>query len=207
MPSLFDPIEIRGVRIRNRIVMPPMTTRQAAPDGSVTKELIGYYMARAEGGTGLITVEMAAPDPAGRHRAGELGITEERFVSGLSSLTTQLHHAGAAVAIQIGHAGGNTRQDVTGYPPVAPSATPHVVQEQDTRTIVPEALTREGIRSVVTAFATAAERAKRAGFDVVELHGAHGYLIAQFLSPLDNQRTDQYGGTRTSSGVRAASTP
>ena len=94
MPSLFDPIEIRGVRIRNRIVMPPMTTRQAAADGSVTKELIAYYMARAEGGTGLITVEMAAPDPAGRHRAGELGLTEERFVSGLRSLTTQLHHAG-----------------------------------------------------------------------------------------------------------------
>jgi len=195
MPSLFDPIEIRGVRIRNRIVMPPMTTRQAAADGSVTKELIAYYMARAEGGTGLITVEMAAPDPAGRHRAGELGLTEERFVSGLRSLTTQLHQAGAAVAIQIGHAGGHTRQDVTGYPPVAPSAIPHVVQEQDTRTIVPEALTREGIRSVVTAFATAAERAKRAGFDVVELHGAHGYLIAQFLSPLDNHRTDQYGGS------------
>ena len=195
MPSLFDPIEIRGVRIRNRIVMPPMTTRQAAADGSVTKELIAYYMARAEGGTGLITVEMAAPDPAGRHRAGELGITEERFVSGLSSLTTQLHHAGAAVAIQIGHAGGHTRRDVTGHPPVAPSAIPHVVQEQDTRTIVPEALTHDGIRSVVTAFATAAERAKRAGFDVVELHGAHGYLIAQFLSPLDNHRTDQYGGS------------
>lgn len=194
MPSLFDPIEIRGVRIRNRIVMPPMTTRQAAADGSVTKELIAYYMARAEGGTGLITVEMAAPDPAGRHRVRELGLTEERFVSGLRSLTTQLHQAGAAVAIQIGHAGGHTRQDVTGYPPVAPSAIPHVVQEQDTRTIVPEALTHDGIRSVVTAFATAAERAKRAGFDVVELHGAHGYLIAQFLSPLDNHRTDQYGG-------------
>ena len=195
MASLFDPITIRGVEIPNRIVMPPMTTRLAAPDGGVTPELIQYFVARAEGGAGLITVEMCSPDPAGRHRARELGISHDRFVAGLRELTSRLKAAGSRASVQIGHAGGHTRQDVTGHPPVAPSALPHVVQEVDTRRVVPEELTPEGIRAVVQAFAEAAERAKRAGFDAVEVHGAHGYLIAQFLSPLDNRRGDEYGGS------------
>ncbi|MBI4271459.1 MAG: FAD-dependent oxidoreductase [Candidatus Rokubacteria bacterium] len=195
MANLFDPITIRGVEIPNRIVMPPMTTRLAAPDGGVTPELIQYFVARAEGGAGLITVEMCSPDPAGRHRARELGISDDRFVAGLRELTSRLKAAGSRASVQIGHAGGHTRQDVTGHPPVAPSALPHVVQEVDTRRVVPEELTTEGIRAVVQAFAEAAERAKRAGFDAVEVHGAHGYLIAQFLSPLDNRRGDEYGGS------------
>ncbi|MFQ5897280.1 MAG: FAD-dependent oxidoreductase [Candidatus Methylomirabilia bacterium] len=195
MATLFEPITIRGLEIPNRIVMPAMTTRLAAPDGAVTPELIQYYLARAAGGTGLITVEMCSPHPAGRHRARELGISDDRFLPGLLDLTAQLEAAGARTAIQIGHAGGHTRPDVTGYPPVAPSALPHVVQEVDTRTVVPEALTGDEIQALVQAFAEAAERAKRAGFDLVELHGAHGYLIAQFLSPLDNERTDDYGGS------------
>lgn len=194
MARLFDPIAIRGMEVPNRIVMPSMTTRLAAPDGEVTPELIRYFAARAQGGAGLIIVEMCSPDPAGRHRARELGIYHDRFVPGLRELTFRLRAAGSRAAIQIGHAGGHTRQDVTGHAPVAPSAVPHVVQEVDTRPVVPEALTREGIRAVVQAFAEAAERAKRAGFDAVELHGAHGYLIAQFLSPLDNLRDDEYGG-------------
>ena len=195
MPRLFEPITIRGVEIPNRIVMPPMTTRLADPDGTVTEELIQYYLARAHGGTGLLIVEMCSPEPAGRHRARELGLFDDRFLPGLRELTARLKAAGARAAVQIGHAGGHTRQDVTGMPPVAPSALPHVVQEVDTRTVVPLALTREGIRAVIQAFADATERAKRAGFDVVEIHGAHGYLIAQFLSPLDNHRTDEYGGS------------
>jgi 2,4-dienoyl-CoA reductase-like NADH-dependent reductase (Old Yellow Enzyme family) len=97
--------------------------------------------------------------------------------------------------MQIGHAGGHTRQNVTGFPPVAPSALPHTVQEVDTRIVIPEALTHQGIRSTITSFADSADRAKRAGFHAVEIHGAHGYLIAQFLSPLDNHRTDEYGGS------------
>jgi 2,4-dienoyl-CoA reductase-like NADH-dependent reductase (Old Yellow Enzyme family) len=191
---LFEPIAIRGVELPNRIVMPSMTTRLANPDGAVTPELIRYYEARAEGGTGLVTVEMCSPEPAGRHRRHEVGILHDGFLSGLQELTSRLRAAGARSAIQIGHAGGHTRQDVTGVPPVAPSAIPHQVQEVDVRTVVPEALTRERIRDLVGAFADAADRAKRARFDVVEIHGAHGYLIAQFLSPLDNRRTDEYGG-------------
>ena len=185
---------LRGVEIRNRIVMPSMTTRLADPEGFVTPELIQYYLARAHGEVGLITVEMASPDPAGRHRAQELGINQDRFVPGLQDLTARLKEAGARTSIQIGHSGGHTREDVTGYPPVAPSALPHQVLEVDTRTVVPKALTAKEIQALVNAFARAAERAKGAGFDVVELHGAHGYLIAQFLSPLDNLRIDAYGG-------------
>lgn len=194
MPELFDPIELRGVTIRNRIVMPPMTSRLAAPDGTVTPELIRYYGRRAEGGTGLVTTEMCSPHPAGRHRARELGISDDIFVPGLRQLTDHLGSLGARSAVQIGHAGGHTREDITGFPPLAPSAIEHVVQEGDTRVIVPEALTADGIRALVGAFARAVGRARRAGFDVIELHGAHGYLIAQFLSPLDNRRTDAYGG-------------
>ncbi len=195
MASLFDSITIRGVEIPNRIVMPSMTTRLAAADGSVTPELVQYFVARAEGGAGLITVEMCSPEPAGRHRAHELGISDDRFVDGLRELTSRLRAAGSRSSVQIGHAGGHTRQDVTGHPPVAPSALPHVVQEVDTRRVVPEELTRKGIRAVVRSFAEATARAKLAGFDVVEVHGAHGYLIAQFLSPLDNRRGDEYGGS------------
>ena len=195
MSRLFEPITLRGVEIPNRIVMPSMTTRLATSEGLVTPELIRYYTARAEGGAGLVTVEMCSPEPAGRHRARELGISHDRFIPGLQELTSRLRAAGARPAIQIGHAGGHTRADVTGVPPVAPSALPHQVQEVDVKTVVPRELTREGIRATVRAFALAAERAKRAGFEVVEIHGAHGYLIAQFLSPLDNHRTDDYGGT------------
>lgn len=195
MGKLFEPIALRGVDIPNRIVMPPMTTRLATPEGVVTPELIRYYVARAEGGAGLVTVEMCSPEPAGRHRSGEIGILDDRFLPGLRELTSQLKAAGARTAIQIGHAGGHTREDVTGVPPVAPSSLPHEVQEVDVRTVVPLELSRGGIRVVVDAFAGAAERAKRAGFDVVEIHGAHGYLIAQFLSPLDNRRRDEYGGS------------
>lgn len=195
MGWLFTPIVIRDVEIPNRLVFPPMTTRLAGADGSVTTELIAYYLARAEGGTGLVTVEMASPEPAGRHRARELRISDDGSLPGLRELTSRLRAAGARTAVQIGHAGGHTREDVTGVPPVAPSALPHVVQEVDTRTVVPVALTRDGIRAVIQAFGAAAERATRAGFDVVEIHGAHGYLIAQFLSPLDNHRSDEYGGS------------
>ena len=195
MSTLFEPIVLRGVDIPNRIVLPSMTTRLATAEGAITAELIRYYEARAEGGAGLITVEMCSPAAAGRHRKHELGILHDGFVPGLRELTSRIKAAGARAAIQIGHAGGHTREDVTGVPPVAPSALPHQVQEVDVRTVVPRVLTVDGIREVVTAFAEAADRARRAGFDVVEIHGAHGYLIAQFLSPLDNRRTDEYGGS------------
>jgi len=194
-PLLFKPGRIGGVEIRNRIVMPPMTTRAADEDGRVTEDALAYYCARAEGGVGLITVEMASPEKVGRHRNRELGLYDDRFLPGLRRLVNELHKRGAKVSIQLGHGGGHTRADITGgETPIAPSAVPHVVQEGTTETIIPLAMSRERVEQTVEAFAQAALRAQRAGFDMVEIHGAHGYLISQFLCVAENRREDEYGG-------------
>ena len=112
MTTLFSPGRSGAVEIPNRIVMPAMTTRLAAPDGSVTDATIAYFCARAEGGVGLVTVEMASPERAGRHRLRELGIYDDRFLPGLCRLTGALHERGAKASIQLGHAGGHTREDI-----------------------------------------------------------------------------------------------
>ena len=196
LPRLLTPGRIGSVEIKNRVVMPPMTTRAADADGFVTDDTVAYYCARAEGGTGLITVEMASPEQAGRHRNFELGICDDRFIRGLSRLVDALHERGAKVSIQLGHGGGHTRPDINGgLAPVAPSAIPHLVQEGTTEVIVPEAMTRERIEQAIGSFAEAALRARQAGFDMVEVHAAHGYLISQFLCPVENYRDDDFGGS------------
>jgi 2,4-dienoyl-CoA reductase-like NADH-dependent reductase (Old Yellow Enzyme family) len=195
MSILLTPARIGTVEIKNRIVMPPMTTRLADDEGHVTEDSIAYYMARVRGGTGLITVEMASPERAGRHRRRELGIYDDRFLPGLTRLVDEIHRGGARASIQLGHAGGHTRRDICGETPVAPSAIPHPVYEVTNETIVPEAMSRERIAETVAAFARAAARAKAAGFDCVEIHAAHGYLISQFVTPFENQRDDNYGGS------------
>lgn len=192
---LLAPGRIGGVNLRNRVVMPSMTTRAADGEGFVTEDSIAYYAARARGGVGLITVEMASPERAGRHRLRELGIYDDRFLPGLKRLVQAIHAEGARAAIQLGHGGGHTRRDISGETPIAPSAIPHPVQEVTFATVVPEAMSRERIGETTAAFARAASRAREAGFDMVELHAAHGYLISQFLSPFENRRDDEYGGS------------
>jgi dimethylglycine catabolism A len=192
---LLTPARIGGVEIRNRIVMPPMTTRLADRDGFVTDEQIAYYVARAKGGVGLITCEMASPERCGRHRFFELGIYDDRFVPGLRRLVAAIHDAGAKASIQLGHAGGHTRRDICGEDPIAPSAIPHPVYELTSAVIVPQEMSKARIAETTAAFAAAAARAKEAGFDCVELHAAHGYLISQFHTPFENRRTDEYGGS------------
>ena len=194
-PELFTPGRIGPLVLGNRVIMAPMTTRTADEDGQVTEDSIAYYRERAAAGVGLITVEMAAPERAGKHRHFELGICDERFVPGLRKLTDAIHDAGSKAGIQLGHGGGHTRVDVCGETPIAPSAIPHVVQEGHTETIVPEEMSIERIAQTVRAFADSAVRAQAAGFDLVEIHAAHGYLISQFLAPRENQRTDRYGGS------------
>jgi len=195
MNPLLTPARIGAVEIKNRIVMPPMTTRLADQDGNVTDDTIAYYMARVRGGVGLITVEMASPQRAGRHRRRELGIFDDRFLPGLTRLTGEIHRGGAKASIQLGHGGGHTRRDICGETPVAPSAIPHPVFEITNETIVPKAMTQADIDDSIAAFAAAARRAQTAGFDCVEIHAAHGYLISQFLTPFENRRTDRYGGS------------
>jgi len=195
MTGLFSPKRIGAVEVPNRIVMPAMTTRLAERDGSVSESTIAYFGARAEGGVGLVTVEMASPERAGRHRFRELGIYDDRFVPGLKRLTDALHARGARAAIQLGHAGGHTRADICGEAPIAPSAIPHYVFEVTGATITPLEMSHRRIELTVNAFVAAAARARAANFDCVELHVAHGYLLSQFLCPAENRRQDEYGGS------------
>jgi dimethylglycine catabolism A len=195
MNILLTPARIGSVDIPNRIVMPPMTTRTADEEGHVTDDTTAYYLARAQGGVGLITVEMASPEKVGRHRRREVGIYDDRFLPGLTRLVDEIHRAGSKASIQLGHGGGHTRLDICGETPIAPSAIPHPVYETTFETIIPEEMTKARIEATVAAHAAAAVRARKAGFDCVEVHAAHGYLISQFHAPFENRRTDAYGGS------------
>src|SRR5262249_9421945 len=171
------------------------TTRTADADGLVTEDTLAYYLARARGGVGLITVEMASPEKAGRHRRHEVGIYDDRFLPGLTRLVDAIHRGGAKASIQLGHGGGHTRADICGETPIAPSPIPHQVYETTLETIVPEEMSKARIEQTIAAHAAAAARALKAGFDCVEIHAAHGYLISQFHAPFENRRTDEYGGS------------
>lgn len=195
MNILLTPAKIGRVEIPNRIVLPSMTTRAADDDGFVTEASIAYYVARARGGVGLVTVEMASPEAVGRHRRRELGIYDDRFLPGLTRLVEAIHAGGARASIQLGHGGGHTRRDICGETPIAPSAIPHSVFETTFETIMPEAMSKRRIEATTAAFGRAALRAEHAGFDCVEIHAAHGYLISQFLTPFENRREDEYGGS------------
>ncbi len=192
---LLTPGRIGPVEIPNRIVMPPMTTRTADAEGFVTEDSIAYYMARVRGGTGMITVEMASPEKCGRHRRHETGIYDDKFLPGLTRLVAEIHRGGAKASIQLGHGGGHTRIDICGETPIAPSAIPHPVYETTFEVIIPEEMTKARIDQTTAAYVAAAARARQAGFDCVEIHAAHGYLISQFHAPFENRRTDEYGGS------------
>lgn len=195
MNILLTPARIGDVEIPNRIVLPSMTTRAADAEGFVTDDTLAYYQARVAGGVGLVTVEMASPERAGRHRHHELGIYDDRFLPGLATLVEMIHRGGAKASIQLGHGGGHTRVDICGETPIAPSAIPHPVFEVTFETIVPEEMTKARIEQTKAAFVAAAQRAQRAGFDCVEIHAAHGYLISQFHNGFENRRRDEYGGS------------
>src|ERR1700752_3553899 len=193
MNILFTPARIGPVEIKNRIVMPPMTTRTADDEGFVTDDCIAYYLERVRGGTGLITVERASPEKVGRHRRREVGIYDDCFIPGLTQLVDAIHAGGATASIQLGHAAGHPRIDICGETPIAPSAIPHPVHETTFETIVPQQMTKARIAETIAAFVAAARRAQRSGFDCVEIHAAHGYLISQFHAPFENHRTDEFG--------------
>jgi dimethylglycine catabolism A len=192
---LLTPARIGAVEVPNRIVMPPMTTRTADEEGYVTEDTLAYYLARARGGVGLITIEMASPERAGRHRRREVGIYDDCFLPGLSRLVEAIHRVGSKASIQLGHGGGHTRSDICGETPIAPSAIPHPVYETTFEIIIPQEMTKERINRTIAAHVSAALRAQKAGFDCVEIHAAHGYLISQFHAPFENRRNDEYGGS------------
>jgi 2,4-dienoyl-CoA reductase-like NADH-dependent reductase (Old Yellow Enzyme family)/thioredoxin reductase len=187
---LFSPITINGMTLKNRAVMPPMGTGYGNSDNTVSDRLVAYLARRAQGGTGLIITEICAVDPRGKGFPGEIGVWSDAFIPALARIPEALHRYGAKVAMQLHHAGRETFESATGAIPEAPSAIPSVILGQPC-----EAMSLKRIAKVIEAFAKAAGRAKAAGFDAVEIHGAHGYLLNQFLSPFSNKRDDQYGGS------------
>ncbi|MEU6476980.1 NADH:flavin oxidoreductase/NADH oxidase [Streptomyces sp. NPDC047017] len=206
MSALFQPCTLREVTIPNRVWMAPMCQYSAAPDGPSAGAPhdwhFAHYAARAAGGTGLIVVEATAVSPEGRISPYDLGIWNDTQVEAFTRITRFLKGQGSVPAIQLAHSGrkASTERpwkggapigpDEHGWQPVAPSPVPFADGHP-----VPAELTTDQIHEVVRQFADAARRALAAGFEIVEIHGAHGYLIHEFLSPHSNHRTDAYGGS------------
>jgi 2,4-dienoyl-CoA reductase-like NADH-dependent reductase (Old Yellow Enzyme family) len=183
LAGLLDTLEVKGLTLRNRIVMPPMQTGRATIEGAVTDRLLSFYVRRAAA-LGLLIVEHAYVSPAGKLSPKQLGIYHDKLISGLEKLASEVHALSTPVVVQITHAGGVANSKVIGDNPVGPSETGKT-----------RALSESEIEGLVEEFAVAAERAVKAGFDGVELHGAHGFLLNQFFSPLLNKRVDKYGGS------------
>jgi len=183
---LFTPFTVKQVTLKNRIVMSPMCMYSSDDSGTVKDWHHVHYATRAVGQVGLVILEATAVTAQGRISARDLGIWSDEHLPGLKRIVDSVHEHGAHIGIQLAHAG---RKATVDGPIVAPSALPF----SDTYK-TPEAVTNEQIQALVAAFGEAAYRAKQAGFDIIEIHGAHGYLINEFLSPLTNRRDDAYGG-------------
>lgn len=185
--ELFNTYQIKKMTLKNKIVMPPMCMYSAEESGQVNDFHINHYTTRAVGGVGLIIVEATGVTPNGRISDADLGNWEDAQIEGLKSLVTNVHNNGSKIAIQLNHGG---RKYTGNKELVAPSP---LALDQDSK--MPRELTKEDIANIVDSFVKAAIRSDIAGFDAIEVHGAHGYLIHQFLSPLTNKRRDEYGGT------------
>ncbi|QOR65377.1 NADPH dehydrogenase NamA [Cytobacillus suaedae] len=185
--ALFSPYTIKNVTLKNRIVMSPMCMYSSHnEDGQVENWHLTHYVSRAVGQVGLIMVEATSVTPQGRISPQDLGIWSDDHVPGLKKLVDMIKEAGSKTSIQIAHAG---RKAMVAGEIVAPSAIAF-----NERMKTPKEMTTEEVKETVVAFREGARRAKEAGFDIIELHGAHGYLINEFLSPLANKREDEYGG-------------
>jgi len=201
MSKLFSPLEIKSIKLKNRITVSPMC-QYSSVDGFANDWHLVHLGSRAVGGAGLIISEATAVSPEARISPQDLGIWEDDHIEKLAQITSFISQHGTVPGIQLSHAGrkastatpwlgrGKVKAEDGGWQPVAPSA----IAFSDSYPM-PVALDQEGIDKVILDFTNAAKRALDAGFKVVEIHAAHGYLIHQFLSPLSNQRTDSYGGS------------
>jgi 2,4-dienoyl-CoA reductase-like NADH-dependent reductase (Old Yellow Enzyme family) len=201
MSKLFSPLVIKSITLKNRIVMSPMC-QYTATDGFTNDWHLVHLGSRAAGGTGLIIIEATAVSPEGRISPGDLGLWNDEHIPGLNRIAVFIHSQDSVAGIQLAHAGrkascavpweGGKQLDEQhgGWQTVAPFNKPFLSEDRP-----PVQLNKEGISKVVSDFKAAARRARVAGFKVVEIHSAHGYLLHEFLSPLSNQRTDEYGGS------------
>ncbi|MCJ7495065.1 MAG: FAD-dependent oxidoreductase [Deltaproteobacteria bacterium] len=192
LQNLFSSIKIKTMELPNRAVMPPMGTNLGNADGTVSEANLAYLKRRARGGPGLIITEISAVHPSGVAINSELGAYDDRFIPGLKKLADVAHAAGCKVALQLHHAGRESLYLLKEGKAIAPSPIRSLVFG-----LTPREITRDEIQEIIAAFGAAAFRARQAGFDAVEVHGAHGYLLTQFLSSLCNQREDEYGGNRS----------
>lgn len=197
MNHLYTPYHIKGLELKNRIVMPPMCQYSAAGrDGIATDWHYVHYVSRAVGGAGLVIIEMTDVEQDGRITDFDLGLWMDEQIPALARIIEACHRHGAKVGIQVAHAG---RKALDAATPVAPSAIPF-----NDKSKIPRALSTDEVKQMVEKYRLAVRRAVKAGVDTVELHGAHGYLIHQFHSPITNQRTDEYGKDITKFGVEVA---
>jgi 2,4-dienoyl-CoA reductase-like NADH-dependent reductase (Old Yellow Enzyme family) len=193
MSQLFSPFTLRGVTLRNRIAMSPMCMYSCGEDGLATDFHLAHLVARAVGGAGLVMTEAAAVEARGRISTSDLGIWDDAQVEPLARIVRLGKAQGAVMCTQLAHAGRKAWSPAKGVGPaatVAPSAIPF-----DTDWTTPHELSKAELDGIVSAFRAAAQRAVQAGFEAVEVHGAHGYLLHEFLSPIANHRTDEYGGS------------
>ncbi|EIJ81364.1 NADH:flavin oxidoreductase/NADH oxidase [Bacillus methanolicus PB1] len=190
LEKLFEPIKIRELEVKNRLVVPAMVMNYCNTDGTATERYIAYHEARAEGGWGLIITEATAIDEHGKGFHNMAGLWSDDQIESHAKLAERVHQHGGKIAVQLYHAGRQTGSQITGVQPIAPSPIKDPTIDE-----IPHELTKAEIKELIEKYGDAALRAKKAGYDAAEIHGGHGYLINQFLSPFSNKRTDEYGGT------------
>ena len=190
MVSLKKELQLPKLKLKNRLVMPPMATETSESGGMVSKNLLRYYDEKSAGGyIGLIITEHSFILPEGKASKRQLSVASDDTIEGLKQLVDVIHHNNVKAVAQINHAGGAANHSITGYDSIAPTAI-----LKNGELFADCEMTEEDIKKVIHGFAAAAKRVKQAGFDGVEIHSAHGYLLNQFYSPLMNQRRDEYGG-------------
>lgn len=191
MTHLLKPLQAGSLTLHNRLIMPPMATAKSEEDGGISQAVLDYYQEKSNGGHfSLIIIEHSFINPKGKASKNQLSVADDHVLEGLRSLAEVIHNNGSKTVMQINHAGSATTQEIIGETPVGPSPVPHPWNGNP-----PKELTKQEIAGIVQSFQDAARRVKEAGFDGVEIHSAHGYLLNQFFSPLTNKRTDEYGGT------------
>ena len=189
MASLFDVTTINTITLRNRFIRSATWEGMAGADGSVTEKIIDMYSLQAEGGIGLVITGHTYVSKEGQAVQQQLGLHRDGLIGGFADLTRAVHERGARIIVQLSHAGCRADVAQTGVEPIGPS----VLKGEQGQ--VCRAMTQDDIGCVAEAFSDAAERAKKAGFDGVQIHGAHSYLLSEFLSPCHNARQDRYGGS------------
>lgn len=190
--KLSQELKSKNINFKNRVIMPPMATAKADENGHITDEILNYYEDKTENKLfSTVIIEHSFVDVLGKASKNQTSIADDSTIDGMKKLANLVKANSSSVVLQISHAGSSTNEEVIGQQPVAPSA---IKNPSKSTTEIPRELTVEEIEQIIEKFVDAAVRAKKAGFDGVEIHSAHGYLLNQFLSPITNKRTDEYGG-------------